>query len=334
VTRSASQVPVDRDLAEKGENMPNATAVNDIGASLVSRDVDAVFIFILVIAGFFFILTQGLLIYFSVRYRRRKGEQTPTPYITGSHKLEIIWSVIPSLLLVGIFAYGMFVFLKMRTPLPGAVEIQLTATQYQWTFKYPDGRSAVNELHLALGQPVKLVMTSRDVIHGFFVPDYRQKQDVLPGSYTILWLLPKRVGNYDLYCSQYCGTGHSLMRGKLIVLSQADYLAWQQGEQQMQLSAVQSPVAQGKALFESAGCGSCHSIDGSPKVGPTLKGVFGSQVTLSDGKAIVADEEYLRESLEEPNEQVVKGFQPIMPSFKTLKPDEVAALIAYMKTLK
>jgi cytochrome c oxidase subunit II len=315
--------------------MPVLNTLNGSEASLASHDVDAVFIFILVIAGFFFILTQGLLIYFAVRYRRKKGEEVSTPYITGNHALEIIWIVIPSLLLVGIFAYGLQVFLKMRTPLPGATEVQVTASQFQWSFKYPDGRNSANELRLALGKPVKLIMTSRDVIHGFFIPDYRQKQDVLPGSYTYLWLLPKKVGTFDIYCSQYCGTGHSLMRGTLIVMPEAEYLSWAQGEQKKLQTGTQSPADQGKSVFESAGCLGCHSTDGSAKVGPTLKGIFGSKVQLSDGRTVPADEEYLRESLVEPNAKVVKGFQPIMPTFKgTLKDEEIAALIAYMKTLK
>jgi cytochrome c oxidase subunit II len=315
--------------------MPDLNALNGSEASLASHDVDAVFIFILVIAGFFFILTQGLLIYFAVRYRRKKGEEVNTPYITGNHALEVIWIVIPSLLLVGIFAYGLFVFVKMRTPLPGAVEVQVTGSQFQWSFKYPDGRTSANELRLELGKPVKLIMTSRDVIHGFFIPAYRQKQDVLPGRFTYLWLLPKRAGTFDIYCSQYCGTGHSLMRGTLIVMPQAEYLSWQQGEQKKLQAGTVSPAEKGKSVFESAGCLGCHSIDGTAKVGPTLKGVFGSKVELSDGKTVQADEEYLRESMVEPNAKVVKGFQPIMPSFKaTLKDDEIAAVIAYMKTLK
>jgi cytochrome c oxidase subunit II len=315
--------------------MPVLNTLNGSEASLASHDVDAVFIFILVIAGFFFILTQGLLIYFAVRYRRKKGEQVNTPYITGNHALEIVWIVIPSLLLVAIFAYGLQVFLKMRTPLPGAAEIQVTASQSQWSFKYPDGRNSANELRLALGKPVKLIMTSRDVIHGFFIPDYRQKQDVLPGSYTYLWLLPKKVGTFDIYCSQYCGTGHSLMRGTLVVMPQAEYLSWEQGEQKKLLAGTRSPADHGKSVFENAGCLGCHSTDGGAKVGPTLKGIFGSKVQLSDGRTVPADEEYLRESLVEPNAKVVKGFQPIMPTFKgTLKDEEIAALIAYMKTLK
>lgn len=316
--------------------MPDLSTLNGAEASLASHDVDAVFIFILAVAGFFFILTQGLLIYFAVRYRRKKGEQpVETAYITGNQTLEIVWIVIPSLLLVAIFAYGLFVFVKMRTPLPGATEVQVTASQFQWSFKYQDGRTSVNELRLSLGKPVKLIMTSRDVIHGFYIPGYRQKQDVLPGRYTYLWLLPQKTGTFDIFCSQYCGTGHSLMRANLIVMSQVDFQNWEQDEQKKLQAGTQSLADKGKALFESSGCLGCHSTDGTTKVGPTLKGLFGSMVQLSDGKTVKADEEYLRESIEEPNAKIVKGFQPIMPSFKaTLKDDDLAAIVSYLKTLK
>ena len=316
--------------------MPGPSALNGGEVSLVSHDVDAVFIFILAIAGVFFILTQGLLIYFTVRYRRKKGEaEVATPYITGNQALEVVWIVIPSLLLAAIFGYGLFVFIKMRTPLPGATEVQVIASQFQWSFKYRDGRTSLNELRLPLGKPVELIMTSRDVIHGFFIPDYRQKQDVLPGRYTYLWLLPKKTGTFDIFCSQYCGTGHSLMRANLIVMPQVDYRNWQQGEQQKSQAGTGSLADKGKALMESSGCLGCHSIDGTTKVGPSLKGLFGNTVELSDGKKIKADEEYIRESIVEPNAKIVKGFQPIMPSFKaTLKDDDIAAIIVYLKTLK
>lgn len=316
--------------------MSEPSALFGSRASLASGEVEAVFLFILAIAGFFFVLTQGLLIYFALRYRRKKGEQAAeTPYITGNQTLEVIWMVIPSLLLVAIFAYGMFVYLKMTSPIPGATEVQVSASQFQWSFRYQDGRSAANELRLALGQPVKLIMTSRDVIHSLFIPDYRQKQDLLPGRYTYLWLVPKKTGTFDIYCAEYCGTGHSLMRATLIVMPLPEYDSWVQSERKKLLAGAQSPVERGKALFESSGCLGCHSVDGSPKVGPTLKGVFGRQVQLADGRTVTADEEYLRESIAEPGQDVVKGFQPIMPPYQaTLKGDDLAALIAYLKSLK
>jgi len=305
-------------------------------ASLAAHDVDGVFIFITVISAFFFIVTQSLLIYFAVKYRRRKGVVTPTPYISGHTMLEIIWVIVPSLLLVAIFAYGFVVFLKMRTPIPNAMEVHLTASQFSWNFKYPDGTTALNELRVPLGKPVKLIMTSTDVIHGMFIPQYRQKQDVLPGRYTYLWLVPQKTGSFDIFCSQYCGSGHSLMRGTLIVMPPDQYAQWQAHEKQETAVTAALPLdKKGKEVVEHAGCLGCHTIDGTPKVGPTLKGVFGRQVQLADGRTVSADEDYLRESVLDPNAKVVKGFQPIMPSFKaTLKPDDISAIIAYLKTLK
>ena len=308
-------------------------------ASRTAGEVDAVFIFIAVICAFFFVLTQGLLIYFALRYRRKKGETAQeTPYITGNRTLEIAWIVVPSLLLLAIFVYGYLAFIDMRTPLSGATEINVVASQWQWSFRYADGRTAVNELRLPLGKPVKLIMTSRDVIHGLFIPAYRQKQDVLPGRFTYLWLFPKRTGTFDIYCSQYCGTGHSLMRGRLIVMPAGEYLEWQRGEEETAGEEAREAVAlpvKGKALAEKSGCLGCHSLDGTPKVGPTLKGLFGSRVPLSDGSGVTADENYIRESILDPNAKVVKGFQPIMPTFKgQLSDDDVAAIIAYIKTLK
>lgn len=316
--------------------MANQSALFGADASLVSGDVDAVFLFILAICGFFFILTQGLLFYFALRYRRKKGEEAAeTPYITGNQTLEVIWIVIPSLLLVAIFAYGLFVYIKMTTPIPGAAEVQVTASQFQWNFKYQDGRSSVNELRLPLNQPVKLIMTSRDVIHSLFIPDFRQKQDLLPGRYTYLYLVPKKAGTFDIYCAEYCGTGHSLMRATLIVMPLVEYDKWVQSERNKLQAGTMTPADKGKALVESSGCLGCHSLDGTPKVGPTFKGIFGRTVQLADGRTVTADEEYLRESIVEPNEDLVQGFQPIMPPYQaTLKGDDLAAVITYLKSLK
>lgn len=315
--------------------MPDVYPLTSGDATLIAHNVDAVFIFILAIATFFFVLTQGFLIYFALKYRKRRGIEQPTPYITGNTVLEIVWVIIPSLLLVAIFAYGLVVFLRMRTPIPGAMEVQVVASQFQWSFKYPDGRTSLNELRLPVGKPVKLIMTSKDVIHGFFVPAYRQKQDVLPGRYTYLWFLPRQVGSFDIYCSQYCGTGHSVMRGVIIVMQQQAYQAWEEQEEQKLKAGVLSPVEKGEHLFQESGCLGCHSIDGSAKAGPTMKGIFGSKVPLTNGRIVTADEEYLRESIVDPNAKVVNGYQPIMPTFKgTIKDEDIAAIIQYLKTLQ
>ncbi|BDV42795.1 cytochrome c oxidase subunit 2 [Geotalea uraniireducens] len=307
-------------------------------ASRSAGEVDGAFIFIAAICIFFFLLTQGFLIYFALRYRRKKGEpDVETPYITDNHTLETVWVIVPSLLLLAIFAYGYVVFIDLKSPLAHATEIAVTAQQWQWSFTYPDGRTVVGELRLPVGRPVKLTMTSRDVIHGFFIPAYRQKQDVLPGRYTYLWLEPDRVGSYDIFCSQYCGTGHSLMRATLVVMPAAAYAQWveQQEAKARQAKAGTEPLAEkGEELMEQSGCLGCHTVDGTPKVGPTLKGLYGKSVPLSTGQSVTADDDYIRESIVDPNAKIVKGFPPIMPTFRgKLSADDIRAIIAYLKTL-
>src|SRR5512143_3982065 len=240
-------------------------------ASPIAGEVDSVYIFITTIAVIFFIITQGLLIYFAVKYRRRKGRpDAETPDIRTNRVLEGIWVAIPTALVMAIFAYGYKVFEDIRTPLPGAEEINVVAKQWLWEFKYPDGRTAINELRVPVGGPVQLTMTSTDVIHGFFVPQFRIKQDVLPGRYTYLWFKPEKVGTYDIFCSQYCGMGHSAMLAKLIVMPQADYQEWVTEQLETQKHAM-PPSERGKALVERLGCLACHSTDGTMKVGPSYK---------------------------------------------------------------
>ncbi len=312
--------------------MPNYSITHG-EVSRIAGQVDGVFLFITLMGLIFFIITQGFLIYFAVKYRRKKREEpSETPYITGNNWLEAIFIVIPSLVVLVIFFYGYAVFHDIRTPPADAVEIQVTARQWLYQFTYPDGRTAVNEVRVPMGKPVKFLMKSTDVLHGFYLPDFRVKQDILPGSYTYLWVQPEKEGRYDIFCTQYCGTGHSTMRAVLIVMSPEEYEHWaKQEEKPKNLSLAK----QGEELVEHSGCLSCHSLDGTAKIGPTLKGVFGRRVTLSDGKTVVANEDYLRESLLNPGAKVVKGFPPIMPTFQgVLKEDEITAVIAYLKTVK
>lgn len=295
-------------------------------------EVDAVFLFIVVIGLFFFLFTQGFLISFAVKYRKKRGAEEATPYITENRFLEFVWIVVPSLLILAIFLVGYLVFADIRRPLPGAMEIQVTAKQWLWEFRYGNGRQAINELRVPLGRPVKLVMTSADVIHSLYIPDFRVKEDVLPGRYTFLWLEPRKAGRYDIFCAEYCGTGHSTMNAALIVLPREEFDRWYAGEAE---EKVESPVHKGEELVEQSGCLACHTLDGTGKVGPSLKGVFARKVVLTDGATVTADENYLRESLLDPAAKVVKGFPPVMPTYKgTLKDEDIMAIIAYIKTLK
>jgi cytochrome c oxidase subunit 2 len=302
-------------------------------AGPLARQVDGVFLFIFIIALFFFIVTQGALIYFAFRYRRKDPlEEAQTPQITGNRTLEIIWVVIPSILLLAIFAYGYVVFRDIRTPPPGATEVKVTAKQWLYVFNYPDGRSEINEVHVQLGKPVKFIMTSTDVIHGFYLPEFRVKQDIVPGSYNYLWVEPDRTGSFDIFCTQYCGTGHSTMRATMVVLSHEDYEHWSRSEEK---PGTMTPVKKGEEVVEHSGCLACHSRDGTIKVGPSFKGLFGKTVILSDGKSVVADENYIKESIIDPGAKIVKGFQPVMPSFKgIIKDDDISSMIDYLKTVK
>ncbi len=311
--------------------MPSFLHLNEV--SHIAGQVDSVFIFITAVGLFFFLLTQGSLIYFALRYRKRKKEEeAETPYITGNLMLETAWVVIPSLLILAIFYYGYVVFMQIRTPPADAPEIVVTARQWMYQFKYPDGRQEVNEVRVPVGKPVKFIMTSQDVLHGFFLPSFRVMQDILPGRYTSLWIQPLKEGKYDIFCTQYCGTGHSEMRATLVVMGEKDYQQWLAGEAKEKAEPLSE---QGEKIVEKSGCLSCHTTDGTAKVGPTFKGLFGSIQHFTDGTSAVADENYIRNYIQTPNVKVVKGFPPIMPSFKgILKDDEITAVIAYLKTLK
>lgn len=312
--------------------MTHALAAQE-AASRTAVQVDAVFVFIAAVSLFFFLLVEGMLVYFALKYRRRKGEEAAAlSDVRSNALLEAIWIVIPSLVVVAFFYYGYVVFRDMRRPVPGAADVNVVARQFSYEFRYPDGRKGVNELRVAQGRPVKLVMISEDVIHGFFIPDYRIKQDILPGQYTTLWLSPDRAGTYEIFCTQYCGVGHSTMRARLVVMPPAEYERWAASAE---ATAGVPPAERGRRLVEASGCLGCHSDDGTPKVGPTFKGLFGRKVALADGRTIEADEGYVRESILDPGAKIVKGFPNIMPTYTgTLSDDDVAAVTAYLKTSK
>jgi cytochrome c oxidase subunit 2 len=313
--------------------MTNAYAIAEAASPSAVR-IDAVFLFIAAVSLFFFFLVEGLLIYFAVRYRRRKAsEDRATSDVTSHLVLEVVWILVPSLVVFAFFAYGYVVYRDVTTPAPGSSDINVVAQQFFFEFKYPDGRTEANVLRVPEGRPVKLIMTSRDVIHGFFLPDFRLKQDILPGQYTYLYLQPDREGSYDIFCTQYCGVGHSTMRGKLIVMPAGEYAKWEAAAVKA-AQAVLPLSGKGKALLEKSGCLGCHSIDGTVKIGPTFKGLYGRETHLGGDREIAADEEYIRESIYDPGAKIVKGFPNVMPTFKgRLSDDDVAAIIAYLKTL-
>lgn len=247
-----------------------------------------------------------------------------------------------------IFVWGYAVYHKMVSAPADAMEIQVIGKQWLWQFQYDDGRSTINEFYVPVNRPVRLKMTSTDVLHSFFIPNFRVKQDVVPGMYSSVWFEATVPGKHQVYCTEYCGAAHSKMLAHVVALEPEDWENWKRGkkilaEEKPQLetpSRAEVQVAlvdQGKAHFQAKGCVACHSVDGASKgsMGPTLKGVFGTSVDLMSGGPVVADENYIRESIENPTAKIVKGFNPIMPTFKGLISDmEMNALIAYIKSLK
>lgn len=237
------------------------------------------------------------------------------------------WSVIPFFVFMAIFAWGAVVYFKSRTPPRDSTEVYVVAKQWMWKLEHAEGQREINELHVPVGRDVKLIMTSQDVIHSFFVPAFRMKQDVVPGRYTVAWFRATKPGTYHLFCTQYCGTQHSGMIGSIIVQEPAQYEAWMSGGSTGPLSAT------GEKIFAELGCVTCHRTDSQGR-GPNLQGVFGKPVQLEDGRSVMADENYIRECILDPGAKRVKGFQPIMPTFQGLVSEEqVNALVAYVKSL-
>jgi cytochrome c oxidase subunit 2 len=294
-------------------------------ASTMASRVDALYIFLLIVTGLMTLLIFFCLIYFAARFRSRPGIRAEQ--IEGSTPLEITWSAIPFLIFMVIFAWGAVVYFKERTPPDDAAEIYVVAKQWMWKLEHAEGQREINELHVPVGRDVKLIMTSQDVIHSFFIPAFRIKQDVLPGRYTVEWFRATKPGVYHLFCAEYCGTQHSGMVGDIVVMDPAQYEAWMNGGSTGPLSAT------GEKIFAELGCSTCHHTDAQGR-GPNLQGVFGKPVQLEDGRTVTADENYLRECILDPGAKRVKGFQPIMPTFQGLVSEEqVNALVAYIKSI-
>jgi cytochrome c oxidase subunit II len=294
-------------------------------ASSTAGNVDALFIFLLIVSGMMTLLIFTAVVYFAARYRHRKGVMAEQ--IEGSTPLELTWSIIPLGVFMVIFAWGAIVYFNGRTPPRDATEVYVVAKQWMWKLEHAEGQREINELHVPVGRDVKLIMTSQDVIHSFFIPAFRVKQDVLPGRYTVLWFRAIKPGTYHLFCAEYCGTHHSGMIGDIIVQEPAQYEAWMSGASNGPLSA------SGEKVFAELGCATCHRTDSQGR-GPNLLGVFGRPVQLEDGRIVTADENYIRESILDPGAKVVKGFKPVMPTFQGLVSEEqVNALVAYVKSL-
>jgi cytochrome c oxidase subunit II len=294
-------------------------------ASTQAGNVDALFIFLLIVSALMIGLIFVAIVYFAARYRAQRG--VVAEQIEGSMPLEVTWTVIPFGVFMVIFLWGAAVYFKERTPPRDSTEVYVVAKQWMWKLEHAEGQREINELHVPVGRDVKLIMTSQDVIHSFFIPAFRMKQDVIPGRYTVAWFRATKPGRYHLFCTQYCGTQHSGMIGDVVVQEPAQYDAWMSGGSTGPLSAT------GEKVFAELGCSTCHRSDGQGR-GPNLQGVFGKSVELADGRTVTADENYLRDCILNPGAKRVKGFQPIMPTFQGLVSEEqVNALVAYVKSL-
>ncbi len=296
-------------------------------ASTIAHGVDYLFFFLIAVTLFFSALIFLLIFLFAIQYRRRSEEELPRP-VMGSLPLEIFWSVVPFFITMVMFGWGAGLYFKNSRPPTGAFEIYVVGKQWMWKLQHPEGQREINELHVPVGRPVKLIMTSEDVIHSFYVPAFRIKNDVLPGRYSTQWFQATRTGRYHLFCAEYCGNLHSGMKGWVVVQTPGDYETWLSGG-----AAAESMAAAGERLFLRLGCSTCHRPDARGR-GPVLQGAFGQPVELETGQKAVADEAYLRESILNPGAKVVAGYAPVMPTFQGQVTEEgLLQIIAYIKSL-
>lgn len=304
-----------------GDNFP----LWPTAASSTAGNVDALFIFLIAVTGTVSLLIFLLICVFAMRYRRKKHKALQ---IEGSLPLEIAWSLIPLGIFMIFFVWGTSIYFAEAKPPKDAMEIFVVAKQWMWKTQHPDGVREINELHVPAYRDVRLTMISQDTIHSFFVPAFRVKTDVLPGRYTTLWFHATKPGRYHLFCAEYCGTQHSGMIGEIVVMEPAEYESWLQGGR-----GEGSLASTGQKIFQQLGCANCHRFDTQGR-GPNLQGVYGRPVLLDDGSTLVADDNYIRESIVNPGAKVVAGFRPIMPTFQgILTEDQVLALISYVRSL-
>ena len=308
-----------------------------VQASTQATDIDWMWNLEVIAMSFLFALIVVPLAYSLVVFRRRKGDTTDAVHMEGNTRLEIIWTIIP-LFIVTVYAYlGAINLAETRRVDPEAMVVKVTGLQWDWTFEYPavNGIRVVSrELHLPVGKQVLLQMTSNDVIHSFWVPEFRVKQDLLPGRITELRITPTLEGDYKVRCAELCGTAHYRMENAVVVSSQADFEAWMTKELAVAEQASQTPEGRGQALVAASGCAACHSTTGSPGIGPTWAGLFGRQEELTDGTVITVDEAYIHESIKAPQAKIVAGFEnQLMPTYD-FTDEQIADIIAYIKTLK
>ena len=297
-------------------------------ASNFAPQVDNLVLFEIAVCLFFAVAICAAVVYFFFKYQRKHPDEVGVP-IHGDMRLEITWIVLPFFLLMGMFGWGAVIYVDYRHTPNDTLDVYVMGKQWMWKLQQPNGRKEINELHVPVNRNVRLILASEDVIHDFSVPAFRVKMDVVPGHYNNMWFRPTKTGRYHFFCSQYCGTNHAVMGGWVTVMEQDEYARWLSGS-----AASGDPLAVGEKLYGDLACGTCHLPDGKGR-GPSYNGLYGSRVKMADGSTVVADDNYIRESILEPNKKIVAGFQPVMPSFQGLVTEEqIAALTAYIKSQK
>jgi cytochrome c oxidase subunit II len=297
-------------------------------ASAIAGEVDALFLFITAVTVVFTVGILIALLFFAIKYRRRSDADRPEE-IHGSLALELTWTLIPLGLVMVMFVWGAKVYFHMNRPPDDAMTVSVVGKRWMWKLQHPTGQREINELHVPKGRAVKLVITSEDVIHSFFVPAFRIKKDAVPGRYNVTWFRATKTGTYHLFCAEYCGTEHSKMIGKIVVLEPEEYQTWLAGG-----PPAESPVVAGEKLFTELNCITCHRADNVGR-GPVLQGLFGRPVKLASGDTVVVDEAYVRESIVNPAAKVVAGYQPVMPTFQgQVTEEQLMALVAYIQSLQ
>ncbi len=302
-----------------------------VQGSEFAKRIDSLYMFIFWLSVVLFVAIVFFTFYFAWAYRARPGRVTE--HIAHNAKLELAWTIIPLFICVGLFFWGVHDYTAYSVAPGDAMQIQVTGKKWLWAFEYPDGSRYINDIHIPIGKTVQFVMTSEDVLHDFYVPTMRVKHDVVPGRYTSIWFTPTVPGLHRVACAEYCGKGHSDMAAKIHVDTPAEYEKWlKEGPAELY---TMKPEEVGKLQWEQKGCNTCHSVDGSRGQGPTWKGIWGQKHKMKDGAEILVDENYIRESIVEPQKHIVQGYEPIMPTFQgLLREVEMRGIIAYIKSLE
>jgi cytochrome c oxidase subunit 2 len=296
-------------------------------ASTIAGRVDALYYFLVAVSAFFVLLIFFLIFLFAIKYRRRSEDEQPRP-ILANIPLEVAWMVIPFTLVMIMFVWGASLYFTVFSPPPDALEIFVVGKQWMWEVQHPEGRREINELHVPIGYPVKLTITSQDVIHSFYIPAFRIKMDAVPGRYTSTWFQASKTGTFHLFCAEYCGAAHAGMGGWVVVMKPSEYEQW------LRTGAPEEPLAAaGERLFQRLGCSGCHSPNSVVRA-PLLDGIYGKPVPLQSGHVVLADESYIRDSILLPQKDIVAGYAPVMPSFQgRISEEELMQIIAYIRSL-